>query len=112
MGKESTCNAGDTEDMGSIAGLGLQAIQEKKALSSEDGGVSGVSSSCGARGGFLPEKNHVVPTSWHWSGLPCPPSGNLPNPAIEPMSSVSPALQVDSLPTEPPGKPQPSPRTR
>ena len=22
MGKESTCNAGDTEDMGSIAGLG------------------------------------------------------------------------------------------
>ena len=29
--------------------------------------------------------------------------GNLPNPGIEPRS---PALQVDSLPSEPPGKPQ------
>ena len=38
----------------------------------------------------------------YWSGLPCPPSGYLPNPGIEPRS---PALQVDSLPTEPPGKP-------
>ena len=36
------------------------------------------------------------------SGLPCPPPGDLPDPGIEPMS---PALQVDSLPTEPPGKP-------
>ena len=33
----------------------------------------------------------------HWSGLPFPPSGNLPNPGIEPGS---PALQADSLPTE------------
>ena len=39
----------------------------------------------------------------HWSGLPCPPLGNLPNPGIEPRS---PTLQADSLPTEPPGKPQ------
>ena len=31
--------------------------------------------------------------------------GDLPNPGIEPMSPVSPALQMDSLPTEPPGKP-------
>ena len=38
----------------------------------------------------------------YWSGLPCPPPGDLPDPGIEPMS---PALQVDSLPTEPPGKP-------
>ena len=36
------------------------------------------------------------------SGLPCSPPGNLPNPGIEPRS---PALQVDSLPSEPPGKP-------
>ena len=35
----------------------------------------------------------------YWSGLPCPPSGDLPG--IEPRSS---ALQVDSLPFEPPGK--------
>ena len=28
----------------------------------------------------------------YWSGLPCPPLGNLPNPGIEPSSLVSPAL--------------------
>ena len=27
-----------------------------------------------------------------WSGLPLPPPGDLPNPGIEPMSLVSPAL--------------------
>ena len=37
----------------------------------------------------------------YWSGLPCPPSGDLPNPRIE---SRSPAFQVDSLSSEPPGK--------
>ena len=39
----------------------------------------------------------------HWSGLPFPSPEDLPYPGIEPGS---PALQVDSLPTEPPGKPQ------
>ena len=39
----------------------------------------------------------------YWSGLPCPPPGDLPNPGIEPRS---PALQADSLPAEPPGKPK------
>ena len=39
----------------------------------------------------------------HWSGLPCPLPGHLPNPGIEPRS---PALQADSLPAEPPGKPR------
>ena len=38
----------------------------------------------------------------HWSGLPCPPPGDLPHPGIEPGS---PALQADSLPSEPPGEP-------
>ena len=33
----------------------------------------------------------------HWSGLPFPSSGDLPNPGIEPRS---PALQVDTLPSE------------
>ena len=28
----------------------------------------------------------------YWSGLPCPPSGDLPNPGIELMSLMSPAL--------------------
>ena len=36
----------------------------------------------------------------HWSGLPCPPPGDPPNPGIELMSSMSPALQEHSLPTE------------
>ena len=36
----------------------------------------------------------------HWSGLPCPSPGDLPDPGIEPRS---PAWQVDSLPSEPPG---------
>ena len=39
----------------------------------------------------------------YWSGLPCPPPGDLPNPGIK---LQSPALQVDSLPTEPPEKPK------
>ena len=38
----------------------------------------------------------------HWSGLPLPSAGDLPNPGIEPGS---PALQTDSLPPEPPGEP-------
>ena len=38
----------------------------------------------------------------HWSGLPFPSSGDLPDPGIEPGS---PALQADSLPSEPSGKP-------
>ena len=38
-----------------------------------------------------------------WSGLPFPPPGDLPNPGIEPGF---PALQTDSLPAEPPGKPK------
>ena len=50
---------------------------------------------------------HQVPLSMGFSrqedlcGLPCPPPGELPNPEIEPRS---PALQVDSLPGESPGK--------
>ena len=38
----------------------------------------------------------------YWSGFPCPLPGDLPNPGIE---LRSPALQADSLPSEPPGKP-------
>ena len=36
----------------------------------------------------------------YWSGLPFPSPRNHPNPGIKP---VSPALQVDSLPSEPLG---------
>ena len=38
----------------------------------------------------------------YWSGLPSPSPGDLPDPEIKPRS---PALQVDSLPTELLGKP-------
>ena len=33
----------------------------------------------------------------YWSGLPCPPPGDVPDPGIEPRSL---ALQADSLPAE------------
>ena len=52
---------------------------------------------------------HQVPLSMefsrqeYWSGLPFPSPGDLPHPGIK---SRSPALQVDSLPSEPPGKPK------
>ena len=42
------------------------------------------------------------PKQEYWSGLPFPSPWDLPDPGIEPRS---PALQVDSLPTEPLGKP-------
>ena len=45
------------------------------------------------------------PRQASWSGLPFPPPGDLPDPRSEPASPVSPALQADSLPTEPSGKP-------
>ena len=41
----------------------------------------------------------------YWSGFPCPPPGDLPDPEIEPTYPASAALQADSLATEPPGKP-------
>ena len=43
------------------------------------------------------------PRQAHWSGLSFPPPRDLPDPGTEP---ASPALQVDSLPPEPPGKPK------
>ena len=39
----------------------------------------------------------------YWSGLSCPPPGDLPGPGIKP---ASPASQVNSLPLKPPGKPR------
>ena len=38
----------------------------------------------------------------YWSGLPCPPSGDLPNPGIE---LVAPALWAYSLPLSHQGSP-------
>ena len=53
-------------------------------------------------------ENHQTPLSMgfsrqgYWSGLTCPPPGDLLNPVMEPGA---PALQSDSLPSEPPEKP-------
>ena len=41
----------------------------------------------------------------YWNGLPLLPSEDLPDPGIKPASLASPALQADSLPAEPSGKP-------
>ena len=40
------------------------------------------------------------------SGVPFPLPGDLPDPGIKLESPASLALQVDSLPAEPPGKPR------
>ena len=51
----------------------------------------------------------ILHCPWHlsrkeyWSGLSCLPPGDHPNPGLNPRF---PTLQVDSLPSEPPGKPQ------
>ena len=54
---------------------------------------------------------HLTPLSMgfsrqeYWSGLPCSPPGDLPDPWIKPTSLTFPALAVGSLPLAPPGKP-------
>ena len=40
----------------------------------------------------------------YWNGVPCLPSGIFLTQESNPCLPVSPALQVDSIPTEPPGK--------
>ena len=45
------------------------------------------------------------PRQEYWSGLPFPPSEDLPDPGIKAESPESPALQADSLTAETLGKP-------
>jgi len=45
---------------------------------------------------------HGISRQEYWSGLPLPPPEDLPDPGIKPGS---PALQADSLLSEPQGKP-------
>ena len=58
-----------------------------------------------ALGGSLPGPSRQAHLSRqeYWSWLPFSSPGDLPDPGTEPQS---PALQTDSLPTEPPGKPK------
>ena len=46
---------------------------------------------------------HGILQQEHWSGLPCPPLGDLSNPGTEPRSPI---LQANSSPSELPGKPK------
>ena len=41
----------------------------------------------------------------YWSELPWPPPGDRPDPGMKSVSLMSPTLQADFLPSEPPGKP-------
>ena len=43
-----------------------------------------------------------------WSGFPCPPSGDLLDPGIKPVSPAAPALQADSFPLSHWGSPTPT----
>ena len=45
------------------------------------------------------------PRQEYWSGLPCPPPGDLPDPGIKPRSPAPPALAGGFFTTETPGKP-------
>ena len=44
----------------------------------------------------------------HWSGLPCPPPGDLPNPGMEATSLMSPALAGGFFTTSATWEAQPS----
>ena len=48
----------------------------------------------------------AFPRQEYWSGLPFPSPGDPPDPGIEPVSPVSPALVGGFFTTEPPGKPE------
>ena len=58
---------------------------------------------CDPMDGSLPGSSvQGFPRQEYWSGLPFPSPGDLSDPGIEPGT---PALQADSLPSEPSGKP-------
>ena len=48
----------------------------------------------------------VFSTQEYWSGLLCPPPGDLPDPGIKPTFLMSPALAGGFFTTETPGKPK------
>ena len=64
-----------------------------------------VSDSLRPHSGVAPQAPLSMGFFWqgYWSGLPCPPPGDLPNPGIKPRS---PTFWAESLMSEPPGKPK------
>ena len=108
-----------SEAPGSVPGLGTKRMQagqkqKKRKNSNANRMQTNRNSECPA-GGNVKLKT-TLEGSWsvkaplsmgfsrqeYWSGLPFPSPGGLPNPGIEPGS---PALQADTLSSEPPGKP-------
>ena len=92
-----------------LEGCATQSLIRKNHLPSPSGvKVTQSSTTCGLWGLCDPIA-HQAPLFMgfsrqeHWSGQPFPSPGDLPDPRIEP---VSPTLQADSLPSEPPGRPQ------
>ena len=60
---------------------------------------------CSPESSYVHEIFHVrMGLGLGWSGLPFPPSGDLPDSGIKPASPVSPALASGFFTTEPPGK--------
>ena len=53
----------------------------------------------------LPGSSMKFSRQEYWSGLPCPPPGDLPVPGMEPASPASLALTGGFFTTVPPGKP-------
>ena len=53
-----------------------------------------------------PPGSPVLGILQHWSGVPFPLPGDLPDPGIKPMSLASPALADGFFTAEPPGKPK------
>ena len=81
----------------------------KKKKKSESVSRSVVLTLCDPHGATMwPPRDHQAPLSVdfsrqeYWSWYPFSSPGDIPNSGIEPRS---PTLQVDSLPSEPPGKP-------
>ena len=95
MGSQRDVTVSDTTDMTQHTCKKQKAFSN--GLKSESGSVT--SSSLRPRGLYSPWNSPGQNTGW---GSPSLLQGNLPNPGIERRSL---ALQADSLPSEPPGKP-------
>ena len=65
-----------------------------------------MSNSCDPVNRGLPGSSvHGISRQEYWSGLPFPTAANLPDPGIEPASTVAPVLAGRFFTTGPPGKP-------
>ena len=99
--REPLCNVGESVNWRSQYGNNMDVPRKTKNRTTRHVGVLcrfSLSDSATPR-----TVAHKTPLSMgfsrqeYWSGLPCPPPGDPPDPGMEPRS---PALQADSLPSE------------